>query len=266
MGALVLVSYSTEPSLSPKKRPTSVCSIIVFSSRVAGSGGGAVANARSSAGSETSLERTRNISTSSRHSSAFIACASALRISRVCSASDTGITGAEDELWGGATATLVDLEDTRGGTCARGANSICIGEDESEGAKEAGADEGTGDVGATLPTHPGVDDDWWGGGFTSLSRAESESLSDTAAGEWQSSSPGTMIGMGGTGSCSLFAAVPVSRGMTFREADCERRRALGVSRSSEPRSDEAAEEGPGVGYRGGIGRFASGLRLLDDLL
>lgn len=71
------------------------------------------------------------------------------------------------------------------------------------------------------------------------------------------------MGMGGRGSCSLLAALPFSRGMTFRGADCERRR---VSWSTEPRSDEAADEGPGVGYRGGTGRFASGLRLFDDLL
>lgn len=156
-----LVSYSTKPSLSPKKRPTTVCSIMVFSSRVAGSGGGAEANARNSAGSEISLERARNISTSNRHSSAFIAWASARRISRDCSTSDVGIARVGDELRGGTAGifmTFVHLEDTRGGTCARGADSIWIGEGGIEGAKEGGADEATGDVGP-LSTHPGADED-----------------------------------------------------------------------------------------------------------
>lgn len=156
-----LASCSTKPSLSPKKRPTIVFSIMVFSSRVAGSGGGAEASARNSAGSETSLERARNMSTSNRHSSAFVASASARRISRDCSTSDAGIARAGDGLRGGTAGTFTTfahLEDTRGGTCTRDADSIWTGEGGIEGAREGGADEATGDVGP-LSTHSGAEED-----------------------------------------------------------------------------------------------------------
>lgn len=205
-GCFTLVSVE-----SPKNSPTTAFSTAAFISWVAESEGDA-ASACSSAASGISLERVRNMSTSRRHSWALVACASTLRMSRTCSATDAGTAGGGDGLSEDGGRADTPLEDTRAGT---GVDSTGGGDGSAGGVGEGTTEVTSGDAGGGFSTClECVDGDSTrmdlALGSTCLLRAESESFLESVPGELQKSDSEMIVGMGGTRSFSLIDAIPFS--------------------------------------------------------